>query len=447
MMYLVLFFTLAIGAYSMITNSVQISYNQRDVNAARAAGESGLEFIRYQLYQLNIPHNTTPAAMFTTVYTQLGTALNGTRNMNGDVVGIDSTGTIISIPSNTANAVSIDGTGSKFFATLTQSGQQIVVKVTGIGRSSSAVERAVEMNFAVAQKASSIFSYGIANNGPITMSGNTSIAGGSDPTRGSVLSASTTTTTPVTMSGNESISGDVSIVNPNGHVSASGNATVAGYTSSNPNYTQHIHIGVTAPTFPTVDTASFATYATTTYTAGTRTLVNTVIPPNTNPNFSGNTTVQGVLYIQTPNQVTFSGNTTIQGAVVVQDNPTGSSNSITFSGNVSASSISTLPANGTFPAAERALTNAFILAPTFSVTFSGNFGTIGGSMVADQFTFSGNAGGTVNGSIIAFANKTMSLSGNSVILINGVGTTQFPSGVFFNSNYAPLADTWQEVHP
>ena len=37
-----------------------------------------MEFIRYQLYQLNIPHNTAPAAVFATVYTQLGLALNGT---------------------------------------------------------------------------------------------------------------------------------------------------------------------------------------------------------------------------------------------------------------------------------------------------------------------------------------------------------------------------------
>jgi predicted outer membrane repeat protein len=447
MMYLVLFSALAIGAYTAISNSIQVSYNQRDVNAARAAAESGMEFIRYQLFQLNIPHNSSSSAMFNTLYTQLGTALNGTLNMNGDVVGIDSTGTIISVPSHSANAINTDGTGSKFFVTITQSGQQLAVKVNGIGRSSSAVERAVQMNYAVAQKASSIFNYGVANNGPITFSGNTSITGSPDRTKGSVLSATTTTNTPITMSGNDSISGDVSIVNPSGKVSTSGNTTVAGYSPSSPSYAQHIHIGITPPTFPTVDTADFAPYATNTYVAGSHSLVNVIIPPNTNPSISGNTTVQGVLYIQTPNHVSFSGNTTIQGAIVVADNPTGSSNSLTFSGNVSASAISTLPANSTFPAGERALTNAFLLAPTFSVTFSGNFGTVGGSMIADQFTFSGNAGGTINGSVVGLANSTMALSGNSAIVINSSGTTQYPAGVFFNSNYAPLADTWQEVLP
>src|SRR5947209_1498177 len=75
MVFVMLFSVLALGAYCAITSSVQVAYNQRDMNAARAAAESGMEFIRYQLYQLNIPHNTAPSAMFATIYTQLGLAL------------------------------------------------------------------------------------------------------------------------------------------------------------------------------------------------------------------------------------------------------------------------------------------------------------------------------------------------------------------------------------
>jgi hypothetical protein len=156
-----------------------------------------------------------------------------------------------------------------------------------------------------------------------------------------------------------------------------------------------------------------------------------------------------VLYIQTPNNVTFSGNLTVQGAIVVENDPKGGTagNSLTFGGNVSATSISTLPSGTTFPDAERALSNVFLLAPTFKVSFSGNFGTIGGSMIADQFSFSGNAGGTVNGSVVGLADLPMSLSGTSDIVINSTGTTAYPPGVFFGSNYAPLPDTWLEVHP
>jgi hypothetical protein len=147
--------------------------------------------------------------------------------------------------------------------------------------------------------------------------------------------------------------------------------------------------------------------------------------------------------------VKFNGNLTIQGVIVTQNDPTGdtSTNQINFAGNVSASSIATLPANGTFPPEERALTNIFLLAPDFKVNFSGNFGSVGGSIIASNINFSGNAGGTVVGSVIGLDDIPMTLTGSSDIIISSTGTTAYPPGVFFGSDYVPLSDTWQEVHP
>src|SRR5205807_2207978 len=110
-------------------------------------------------------------------------------------------------------------------------------------------------------------------------------------------------------------------------------------------------IGVPAPDFPTVDVAAFTPYPTNAYVPGSRNLVNVHIPANTNPTFNANTTIQGVLLIDTPNVVTFNGNLTIQGAIVTQNNPTGTTatNVLNFSGNVSATSIGTLPSGSTFP--------------------------------------------------------------------------------------------------
>src|SRR5205823_5214496 len=111
------------------------------------------------------------------------------------------------------------------------------------------------------------------------------------------------------------------------------------------NFAQHVHAGIPAPLFPSVDTSGYLPYCTNTWTISTgKTVVNCVVPPNANPTFNGNVTIQGILYIQTPNKVTFSGNTTIQGCIVVENNPTGTANTINFSGNVSASTIDTLPA-------------------------------------------------------------------------------------------------------
>src|SRR5207302_5236059 len=126
-------------------------------------------------------------------------------------------------------------------------------------------------------------------------------------------------------------------------------------------------------------------------------------------------------------------NTTLQGVIVVENNPPGdlTSNVITFGGNVQASSVSTLPANTTFPDGERALTGAFLLAPNFAVTFSGDFGTIGGSIIASQFSFNGNAGGTVVGTVVNLNDSAFNLSGNDDIVIASTGTTNYPTGLSF----------------
>jgi hypothetical protein len=81
------------------------------------------------------------------------------------------------------------------------------------------------------------------------------------------------------------------------------------------------------------------------------------------------------------------------------------------------------------------------------VSFSGNFGTIGGSIIADNLSFSGNAGGTIQGSVVGLADKPLQLQGNSDIIISSTGTTAYPSGVFFDQDYVPLPDTYKEVMP
>jgi hypothetical protein len=320
-----------------------------------------------------------------------------------------------------------------------------VVKVTGQARGGQ-IMRAVQMNYGIAQKASGIFGYGVASRGSISMGGNTKILGATDPTKGSILAASTTAPTALTMSGSPQISGDASFVNPNAVTSISSGSTIDGYSPSSGSFANHIHKGVDAPTFPQIDTSAFLPYCTP--YAGGKTLINCILPPG-NYSFAGNTTIQGILYIQTPSTVSFTGNLTIQGCIVVENNPKGTSatNTISFGGTVSASGIETLPTSSTFPAAETALKNAFLLAPDFSVSFGGNFGTIGGSIIADNLSFSGNAGGTVNGSVVGLADSPLTLNGNSDIIINSTGTSQYPAGVFFGSQYVPLSDTYQEVLP
>ena len=68
----------------------------------------------------------------------------------------------------------------------------------------------------------------------------------------------------------------------------------------------HVH-EVEAPEFPTIDTSVYIPYATNTYGSGVP-LTNIRIPAGANPNFTGNRTIQGIMYIESPNQVSFAGN-------------------------------------------------------------------------------------------------------------------------------------------
>jgi Tfp pilus assembly protein PilX len=446
MIFLVLFTTLALGFYSQVTTSVQVAYNDRDINQARAAAESGMQFARFQLNQLNIPHNTPVSTMMNVVFSQLSSQLNGTANLAGDVVGIS--GTTIRIPSQSSNWIATDGSGSKFQIIIKQNGQQMVVETIGQGRS-TAVLRAIQMTYAVAQRAGGIFNYGIASKGALTFGSNLSVSGATDPTKGSILAASAAST-PFKNLGNASISGDLSWTNAAASLQY-GNLTVDGYAPSSGNFSAHTHAGITSPEFPTIDTSCFIPYATNIYTPSMGdNLTNCVLPPG-NYQFgnSGTTTIKGVLYIMTPCSVTFQNALNIQGCIVVENNPKGdiTKNLLSFTGQVTAQGIDTLPANATFPAAERALTGSFILAPTFKVSVSSNFGTVNGSIIASQIVSNSNFSATVKGSIIVLDDNPVSLLSDTNVSIASVGTTQFPAGVFFDTYYVPLADTYLEVLP
>jgi hypothetical protein len=114
-------------------------------------------------------------------------------------------------------------------------------------------------------------------------------------------------------------------------------------------------------------------------------------------------------------------------------------------GNTNIQGVESLPASF---GALRDLTGSFVLAPNFHATFSNNFSTINGSIIAGKVTMSGNAGGTILGTIVSLEpNAPFTLSGNTSITISSTGTTNYPAGVKFSAHYAPLADTYAEFRP
>ena len=100
-------------------------------------------------------------------------------------------------------------------------------------------------------------------------------------------------------------------------------------------------------------------------------------------------------------------------------------NRIDFLGTVNSSSVSNLPEEyGEL----REETGTFLMAPGFSLSFGGDFETINGAIAANGVTFSGNAGGTIEGSVLNYSDTAMDLSGNSALVFNRYANTEIPAG-------------------
>ena len=447
MLYLVLFAALAIGFYTTTTTAVTVVDNERRISQAHVAAEGGMEFLRYQLSNVEIPPQPSPSQAWNELTTQVRDALVGTGNLGTKTVYIDNE--TMRIPSNPDDYIALDATGGLFRADMENMGIKCRVKITG-KFGTLTVRRAIQLDYDLAQRMSQIFDYGVASKGKIYTGGSSRIRGATDPKKGSILSANMTDPLPVEVNGKE-VSGDVSIVNESANVAFASGTSIGGTTNTADIWANHIHKGVEMPDFPMVNSDIFKPYAMKAdgtpnyYTTGT-TLTNMVIKAGTNPKFTGGATINGVLYVETPNRIEFSGNTVINGVIVVQNNPTGNPmmNVLDFRGSVTAKGVETLPESyGDL----RKLTGSFVLAPSFHVAMSGNFGTINGSIIASKVSMTGNAGGTVMGSVIGLDDTQMSVNGSAEITIASTGTTNYPAGVYFKLKYVPLMDTYEEVLP
>lgn len=449
MMYLLLLSSLALGFYASVNVSVQIAANETHVREALLSAESGLEFMRYTLGNISIPPQTPDTQIWTAVCTQVKSQLDGTPNVNNTTLAMPA-GTTWTLPTMKL------ASGATFQATLAQSGEAVTVTIAG-QNSSKSLTRRIRIDFARAQRASSIFNYGVASKSAISMSGKAVITGAANNlARGSVLSA-TPGAVPLTMTGTPSISGDFSFTNSNGHPTF-GNGSIATFKPTDSAFADHVHSGVPEPEFPVIDTSSFAKYVpNATAPAGPHVIAvnppsslksfsNIRIKKNANPNFSGGTVITGVVYIETPNKITFTGGVTIQGVIVVENNPTGSpsTNTIKFGGNLVHQGVESIPDAAPYAGLNK-LGGSFLLAPTFGVTMTGNSNQVGGTIVISKLDISGTAGANVSGTVINLDDTSVNLTGTSDIIIASTGTSNYPSGVTFGNHFDPLPGTYQEL--
>jgi hypothetical protein len=416
-----IFACLAVGVAATAQSNLVVARNRLNSEQSLAMAEGGLCLMLRNLGGLDVSGAADAAAMRQKIGLSLKTSLANSSMLNATNITWDVGG--VHVP--TAILSRGDGSSGQVDLLLQPAGGATagtITTVTAIGRYGGAA-RTITYHLRVDQGQWNLPPYGITSKGLVKMTGNARVSGANTPSEGTILSATTSVKKAVQLTGNVNVSGDVVVCNSAGKISKSGNVSIGG---------QQI-IGAPEPEWPAVNISPFTAIANNVRSSGASgniTLSNIRIPPNTNPTFSGNTTLNGVIYIQSPNKVSFSGNVTLTGLIVC-DTPTTpnlANNSLQFTGNLQTYGVESLPAGSQYDAL-RTQTGSFLLAPGFDVSFTGNSTVVNGCMVANQFTFTGNSGGRVKGGIVCLADNPITMTGNSPLIIDRSGVPDHPAGL------------------
>jgi len=426
LVFIVVFSAMAIAMASMSGNNVQLAENQRKLDNSRGSAESGLEVLRYWVSKVEMSGTTAPGLRFQQLATALQNELSEASVTN---IAPVCDGNAITISNVTLQSSS----NQSFTAVFTKiSDDNVRLEVTGYYDS---ISRTIRTNYIFGTRANNVFDYGVASKGPLSLSGNIELDGVNINVESNAYIESENALLALSIVGNSQIAGHVKIVNPLAYVYLQGGqAGIGGATGAEATQPPYTQIGAGPTEFPEMNPDQFYSYATnvlspTANLSADATYENLLIPASRNPNFTGHVTLRGVIYVEAPNVVTFSGGVNMTGIIVTNgiDTDDSGTNQIVFTGNVMSYPISQLPQEPQFEGL-REQTGTFMMTPGFSARFGGAFDTLSGVIAANGVEFHGNAGGNINGSIINYANSTMTLSGNSDLRFNRSGLVEVPAG-------------------
>jgi cytoskeletal protein CcmA (bactofilin family) len=419
-----MFSALAAAMATFSSANVQVAENLRKAGMARSCAESGLEVIRYWANKVEVSGLTLPDNRFNQLAANLQSQLSAAGITNVAPVLSGSTIAITNVPL-------LSSAGQSFSAVFTKiDSNNIQLDVTG---QCGSARRTIRSGYSFGERAHTVFDFGVASKGPISLSGNVELEGINIEVESNAYIESENALLALSITGNSHIAGEVKIVNPLAYVFLQGGqAGIGGDTGAAA--MQHVDIGVAPAAFPEMNPAPFFGCATnvlspTANLSADATYENLRIPAGRNPSFSGQVTLKGVIFIEAPNVVTFSGGVNVTGIIVTNGDPEDDSatNRLRFTGNVAGHPVTDLPQEPQFQGL-RSQTGTFILAPGFHVGFGGSFSTLCGAIAANGIELWGNAGGTINGSIINYSAAQMTLQGNTDLYFNRSGLEELPAG-------------------
>ena len=449
MIFLAILASLSVTVATMSSANAQMASNHKRGNQTLTNAQSGVEIARYFLDGMDVAGTYTATSLNTAVQAQL---------TDKGLTGITATCT----DSTTINlaSVALDSNMESFSSVINLSADKWQIDAKG---ASGTFERTIRANFNITGGPSTIFDFGVATKGPLDMSGQAAVTSttlsGSD-----VYIDTSSNNNSVELGSKNIVDGNIYLVGDSATYDISKGAQIGGDTitenidgriladAENAN----VHLNAAPVSFPTPNPEHFRQFATggtftgkkKDYWDGNKDIVlkNIYIPAGTNYTFAAGTKIQGVLFIEQPSEIKFAGRVDVTGVIVgnsqVGVNYNGSS-TFDFSGQVVCHDASTLVGEE-FDLIKKE-TGTFLMAPGSEISFSGQATTISGAIACSGASFTGQAGGTINGSLINYSTKSVVMSGQGHLEFNRTGTGQSPAGfaASYRLNYA--RDSYQEL--
>ena len=424
----------------MTTISAQVSKNDDAGARAYLAAQSGMDFMRRQMAKVHIPPNTPPESAIDAYYPNLQALLNGSSNLGKQTIRRD--GFVIYIPCDDDAYINLDTDGNaRFRASVHDWDGDIVLKVDGYYGTSNA-KRSITMDFSRKQRTSSIFDFAVASKGQVEM--DKGEVNALDPKQSALatLFSARASGQALNITGGI-IGGKLNLLN-SATLSVTG-GKVDGTSIPGNIIAYHTNFMDDPPDFPTVDPTVFKKYAVNTFSGMPKkgSPQNILIKANTNPKFNAGDTVQGIMYIESPNTITFNGNFNLQGFIVMETSAS-TTDALDFKGNFSQTPV---PSDKAFDDV-RSTTGVSVLAPNTAMTISGSVDSIlKGNVIVNSFHNNGSADIQIDRGTLMTLNpngKSAWFEGKTVKFTATGGNNSPNRGLTYSSYYTPDPSSWQE---
>ncbi|HEY0008481.1 MAG TPA: hypothetical protein VGB55_07150, partial [Tepidisphaeraceae bacterium] len=344
------------------------------------------------------------------------------------------------------NWIDLGGNIGQATLEMRMNGNLLAVRSTGRRSVSDSIVRTVESDFSKVRVPWLNTNAGVISRSRLVMSNGAKINGG-------VVSLSTSALPSLDISGGAQIGGNYNYGTAAQPPRLGGGAKIHGTSARL----------ATNPPLPEIDPSVFESFVPVASATGpkvitaasrissTATLTNIRIKANSNTTFGDSVTLNGVIYIESPNRISFGGGTRIKGVIVTDNNPNvpQGTNSITLNNGTRLEGPHSLDPL-MFPLAERisdliALKGSLILAPNFKLTVAGGSRSYGGTMAASEWDISNGYRGTITGSVINLADTSFTMVGGGEI--NFQNTNDAAAGLYLPAALKAVAGTYREVMP